>query len=132
MGWIPRWSLVPAVTLALVACASTERSVTTGPRHGAEFLAEISPESVSIACKPPSGNATAGWVDECNELARRFLGQMVATGRLSTLPDPPFGQAAQAVKSAWRRVQEMDGVIDVGSMTISRDIELTPAEDADR
>lgn len=127
MRWIPQWVLISALVLTLAACASTERSTTTGQSHAVTFSTEKSPKSVSIECGPPSPNVTAGWVDECNELARRFLGQLVATGRLSTLPEPPFGEAGRAVKSAWRQVREMDGAIDIESLRLRREIDLTPA-----
>jgi hypothetical protein len=107
-----KWLLV-ALCAVLAGCASNDAgTVLIGTDYGVEFSIEENTRALEIECAPPSIRVAGEWVDECNAIARRFLGSLVASGRISDFPDPAFGQAGRAMKSIWAGLVKNDGAIE--------------------
>ena len=123
-----RKCFIVALVFAIAGCASGADEIAAGSRFGVEFSGSITPETIRIECSAPDFEKPAAWVDECNALASRFLGRLVAAGRLDEFAEPPFGMAGEAMKKLWSGVAETSARAEIRSLTLSREIERAPAE----
>lgn len=121
-----RWMLVVLCSV-LAGCASNNAGTKlTGDRYDVVFSTQETAKSLEIECAPPSTSVPKEWIDECNAIARRYLGTLVARGRIADFPDPAFGQAGQAMKGIWAGLAKNDGGIGGSgrkiALTLSRDM----------
>lgn len=107
--------------LLVAGCASTGTEW-VGERYGVKFTARETAGMLKIECEPPAAAVPAQWVGECDRLASRHLMQMVAEGRLSDFPEPPFGMAGDAARELWEAAEP--GRTQMTGTAISREIDL--------
>lgn len=118
-----------ALCAVLAGCASTNpETVLTGERYDVEFSVSQTPTTLEMECAPPSIRSAREWVDECNAIARKYLGTLVASGRIADFPEPPFGQAGQSIKGIWSDIAKNDGAISgsqakISGFTLGREME---------
>ncbi|MBL36831.1 MAG: hypothetical protein CMP07_00310 [Xanthomonadales bacterium] len=114
-----KWILF-AMCAGLAGCASNNAGTElTGERYDVTFSARETTGTLELECAPPSMRVPEEWIDECNAIARRYLGTLVARGRISDFPDPPFGQAGQAMKGIWAGLAKSESAAEDSGMAIT-------------